>query len=329
MEPRQITAQRVMLETLEKHQIKLYLLAFLIGSIIGIAVPEPILLEKAVEPAIGILLYSMFCQIPFHQLLKAFKNIRMMFSLMVLNFILIPLLVYGLISFLPDITPLRLGVYLVLLTPCVDYVIFFTKIGQGDHRLMLASTPLLLIAQILLLPFYLWLFMGDEAVGIISTKPFLNSFLWLIMVPLVLAAFSEFYAKKSGKVKIYINATAWLPVPMMAIVLFLVAGAESDRIYLHASLITQLIPIYIAFMIFVGLLAWFISQVFILNGKETRTLWFSGGTRNSLVVLPLALGLPTEEWATIAATVIVTQTIIELFGELVYIRVIPFLISKT
>lgn len=168
---------------------------FLIGSIIGIAVPEPILLEKAVEPAIGILLYSMFCQIPFHQLLKAFKNIRMMFSLMVLNFILIPLLVYGLISFLPDITPLRLGVYLVLLTPCVDYVIFFTKIGQGDHRLMLASTPLLLIAQILLLPFYLWLFMGDEAVGIISTKPFLNSFLWLIMVPLVLAAFSEFYAK--------------------------------------------------------------------------------------------------------------------------------------
>ena len=206
-----------MLETLEKHQIKLYLLAFLIGSIISIAVPESILVEKAVEPAIGILLYSMFCQIPFDQLLKAFKNIRMMLSLMVLNFILIPLLVYGLINFLPDITPLRLGVCLVLLTLCVDYVIFFTKVGQGDHKLMLASTPLLLIAQILLLPFYLWLSMGDEVVGIISTRPFLSSFLWLIIVPLALAVFSEFHSKKPGKGKVYLNATAWLPVPMMAI----------------------------------------------------------------------------------------------------------------
>lgn len=116
---------------------------------------------------------------------------------------------------------------------------------------------------------------------------------------------------------------------MMAIVLFLVAGSESDRIYRHAFLITQLVPIYIAFIVLAGLLACLISQVFILNVKETRTLWFSGGTRNSLVVLPLALGLPTEEWTTIAATVIVTQTIIELFAELVYIRVIPYLISKT
>ena len=318
-----------MLEILEKHQIKLYLFTFLIGSIIGILMaPGAITLEKAIEPTIGILLYSMFCQIPFQQLLKAFKQIHLMIALIVLNFIMIPLLAWGLISFLPNVTPLRLGAYLVLLTPCVDYVIFFTKMGQGDYKLMLASTPLLLIAQIILLPFYLWFFMGDGVVSIISTKPFLNSFLWLIIVPLVLALFSELYAKRSNKGKQYLNAITWLPIPMMAIVLFVVAASESDRIYHHLSLIAPLIPLYIAFMVIVGILAWFTSLIFGLNFKETRTLWFSGGTRNSLVVLPLALGLPTEEWVTLTTAVIVTQTIVELFGELIYIRIIPFLISK-
>ncbi|MEG0261375.1 MAG: hypothetical protein RR651_16045, partial [Lysinibacillus sp.] len=48
---------------------------------------------------------------------------------------------------------------------------------------------------------------------------------------------------------------------------------------------------------------------------------------NSLVVLPLALALP-ESWATLAAAVIVTQTIVELVGELIYMKVVPNFILK-
>lgn len=49
---------------------------------------------------------------------------------------------------------------------------------------------------------------------------------------------------------------------------------------------------------------------------------FSAGTRNSLVVLPLALALP-DPWSTLVAAIIVTQTIVELAGELLYIHLIP------
>ena len=110
-------------------------------------------LEKILEPAIAVLLYTMFCQIPFKQLLCGFQQKRFLLALMSVNFILIPLVIAGVYRFLPRSESIRLGIYLVLLTPCVDYVIFFTKVGKGDEKLMLASTPLLLLAQILLLPF--------------------------------------------------------------------------------------------------------------------------------------------------------------------------------
>ena len=42
---------------------------------------------------------------------------------------------------------------------------------------------------------------------------------------------------------------------------------------------------------------------------------------------PLALSLP-DQWVTITTTVIITQTLIELIGELFYIKMIPSLIKS-
>ena len=54
---------------------------------------------------------------------------------------------------------------------------------------------------------------------------------------------------------------------------------------------------------------------------EDKQIWIYG------ISLLLALALP-DSWATLAAAVIVTQTIVELVGELFYIRVIPKYILK-
>jgi ACR3 family arsenite transporter len=48
---------------------------------------------------------------------------------------------------------------------------------------------------------------------------------------------------------------------------------------------------------------------------------FSTGTRNSFVVLPLALALPPE-W-NLAVAVIVIQAFVEMLGMLTFIRVVP------
>ena len=50
---------------------------------------------------------------------------------MAVNFLAIPLLVAGLTLLLPADPMLRLGVLLVLLTPCIDYVVTFAHLGRA------------------------------------------------------------------------------------------------------------------------------------------------------------------------------------------------------
>lgn len=58
-----------------------------------------------------------------------------------------------------------------------------------------------------------------------------------------------------------------------------------------------------------------------LATKEGRALVFTGATRNSLVVLPLALVLPAA--FDLTPDVVVTQTLVELAGLPVYVRLVP------
>jgi ACR3 family arsenite efflux pump ArsB len=268
----------------------------------------------------------MFAQIPFLHLREAFANRQFTVALLTVNFIIVPVLVWLLSRLLPEHPPLLLGVYLVLLTPCIDYVIVFTHLGRGNARLVLASTPLLLLVQMLLLPMYLWLFMGEQAAQVMSAGPFLEAFLVLIVLPLGLALATEFWAKRQRSGAVWLESTAWLPVPLMALTLFLVVTTQVGRIEEHLSLVANAVPIYIAFMAIMPILARLVACAFRLDTQAGRALIFSAGTRNSLVVLPLALALP-DAWI-LASAVIVTQTLVELVGELIYIRLVPSVVFR-
>jgi arsenite transporter len=230
--------------------------------------------------------------------------------------------VWLLSKLLPDYPPLLLGVFLVLLTPCIDYVIVFTAMGRGNEKVILLSTPILFITQMLLLPLYLWLFMGKEAEGIVEPVPFLEAFFGLIVVPLGIAIAIQLFARKAPVGNKILDLSAWLPVPFMALTLFFVVSSQIGKLSTYIDLILKVIPIYIAFMIIMPIISRYIAKWFKLDIGSGRALIFSGSTRNSLVVLPLALALP-DNLSTSVAAIIVTQTIVELAGELIYIRLVP------
>lgn len=85
---------------------------------------------------------------------------------------------------------------LVLLTPCVDYVIVFTGIAGGAKARLLAATPLLMVLQVILRPVYLWLFAGVEAVRHIKPGPFVEAFVIIILIPLAAAASVQAVARR-------------------------------------------------------------------------------------------------------------------------------------
>ncbi|MCM3748467.1 arsenic resistance protein [Paenibacillus pasadenensis] len=313
-------------EKLERHQVPIYAAMLLAGAVAGLLQPGAgSLLEGSISALLAVLLYSMFSQIPFLHLRAIWDNKRFAAALLLVNFAAVPLLVWLLAGFLPDHPPLLLAVYLVLLAPCIDYVIVFTGLGKGDEKLMLAATPLLFAAQLVLLPCYLWLMLGSEAAGIIEAGPFVESFVVLIAVPLLLAVLTQLSGRRWEIGKRALEGAAWLPVPLMALALFAIMASQIGKAADQFSVIAPVIPVYIAFMALSPVLAGLAGRVFRLDAGAGRALAFSAGTRNSLVVLPLAFSLP-EEAAVIAAAAIVTQTIVELAGELVYVRALPRLI---
>lgn len=311
-----------MREYIEHNQVSIYAITIIIAIMIGLIVPAVHILNNALPLALGILMYSMFLQIPFADLKASFSNRRFMTALLVSNYIIVPLLVYCLIQFLPNQPAIIFAVLLVLLTPCIDYVIVFTQIGKGDAKLMLASTPLLFITQILLLPIYIWLMMGKDFLSSLSILPFIESFVFLIVIPFIAAILVQTFSAKNSIFHITHELSNWLPVPFMAMVLFIIIASQITPIALHYEQVIQVIPIYIAFMALMFPLNFLVGKVFKLKPESKRTLIFSAGTRNSLAVLPFALALPTE-MILITTSIIVTQTIVELIGELVYVKLTP------
>lgn len=315
-------------ETMEKQQTWFYVAALFVGAAIGLGNPNwGYVLNYTVSPVLAVLLYSMFVQIPFLQLKESWSDLRFMGALLVANFIAVPVVVWLLTLVFPQSPDVLIGVYLVLLTPCIDYVIVFTQLGKGNEKLMLAATPLLFVIQMILLPFYLWLLMGAEVAQVMRVGPFVEAFLFLIVIPLLLAIITQVFSKGRAGGERLMNRAAWLPVPMMALALIVVVASQIGKVYNDMAIIVNVIPIYVAFLIIMPWISRIIAQRFQLNAGAGRALIFSSATRNSLVVLPLALALPPE-WATIAAAVIVTQTMVELAGELIYIRLVPAVILR-
>lgn len=307
-------------DTLETRQIAIYFCAVVLAAVIALLIPGTTMLEAAINPALALMLYVTFLQVPLAELRRAFGQIRFLLALLLANFVVIPLLVAGLIQLMPDDPMLRLGVLLVLLTPCIDYVVTFAHLGRADARLLLAATPALLLVQMLLLPAYLSMFLGKDAAKLVQVGPFVHAFVWLIAVPWALAVGTQWWAAKSATGSRAASALGLLPVPATALVLFVVIAAVLPQLGPALGVALAVVPIYIAFALVAPLLGWLVARAFKLDTKASRSIAFSTGTRNSLVVLPLALAIPGA--VPILPAIIVTQTLVELLSELVYVRLI-------
>lgn len=307
-------------DKLENKQIGIYFATVALAALAALALPGTTALKPAVNPALAFMLFVTFLQVPLAELGRAFTNARFLGALLATNFIVIPLLVAGLLPFVPDDPLIRLGVLLVLLAPCIDYVVTFSHLGRADARLLLAATPVLLVAQMLMLPVYLGILLGIGAADLVQPGPFIDAFVWLIAVPLLLAVALQLWAARSQAGARTASALGLLPVPATALVLFIVVASVLPQLGQALDTALQVAPVYIAFALLAPPAGWLVARLFRLAAPAGRAVAFSGATRNSLVVLPLALAVPGA--VPLLPAIIVTQTLVELIAELVYVRLI-------
>lgn len=148
---------------LERQQVWIYLSAILAGLLVGsLWSSTHAVFETLLWPTLALLLFATFVQVPLLHVREAFADRRFVTAVLAGNFVILPMLVWGMVQFLPNEPVLRLGVLLVLLVPCTDWFITFSQLAGGNVPRAIAVTPINLLLQLLLLPLYLWGMMGDD-----------------------------------------------------------------------------------------------------------------------------------------------------------------------
>lgn len=313
---------RAGVEWMQRRQVPLYLAALALGAAVGLlapAVAHPA--GAAVTPVLGALLYATFLGIPFADIGRGLRDARFLLAVLGVNFAAAPVVVWLLSRIVVHEPALLVGVLFVLLTPCVDYVIVFTGIAGGARERLLAAAPLLMLAQLLLLPLYLRLFLGAEAVAAVDLAPFVEAFLLLIVLPLAAAGLTQLAAARTRAGAVAGEAVLGAMVPLMALTLSVVVASQIAGVGARIGSLALAIPVFLTFaavMLPIGALAGRLAR---LDVPGRRAVAFSGVTRNSLVVLPLVLALPAA--FDLAPLVVVTQTLVELVLMVVLVRVVP------
>jgi len=310
----------------------LYLAAIVGAAAVGIFIPgmAPVF-GAAITPVLALLLFATFLGVPLVQIGPALRDGRFLLTLLLVNFVVVPGVVFGLSRFVAGDDALLVGVLLVLLTPCIDYVIVFTGLAGGARERLLAATPLLMVLQIVFLPLYLRLFAGVEAAAAIEVGPFVDAFLWLIVLPLVGAAIVHGFSRRPSTATITRGTTALAQqiervlasamVPLMMLTLAVVIASQIAVVRNELPSLLRIIPLYLLFAIVMLVVGLIVGRLAGLDTPAVRALVFSGTTRNSLVVLPLALALPDS--LALAPLAVVTQTLVELLVVVVWVALVP------
>ncbi|WP_201297010.1 MULTISPECIES: arsenic resistance protein [Halomonadaceae] len=309
-------------QTLEKYQVLVYLAFIAMGLALGTALPDRVdVLEALLWPLLGALLYATFTQVPLTQLRSAWRDTRFMVAAVVGNFLLLPFVAWGLASLFAAEPAVRLGMLLVLLVPCTDWFITFSHLGGGRAQHAIAFAPVSLLLQLLLLPFYLWLFLDQDLLVTVVQRELLLAFAGLILLPLLLAFVTETWAQGHRRREAGIERLGWLPVPLLSLVVFSIAATQVGGVADSLPLLGGLLLAFTGFLIAAALLARLLARVFGLPTSQGRVLAFSLGTRNSFVVLPLALSLPASY--ELAVVAIMFQSLVELIGMAIFLWWVP------
>ncbi|WP_098731024.1 arsenic resistance protein [Brevibacterium epidermidis] len=308
-------------------QVLVWFAGAVLGGILGVGITGFAgLAEAALTPCLIALLFLTFLELPFDSGLRALRDRRFLALVAGMNFVVVPAVVAGLIAVFDIADPIVPAVLIVLLCPCIDYVIAFTRAAGGAADQLLMLTPMLMIAQLLLLPVLLWAITGGRMSIDLPIRPLGEALLLLIVIPLIAAVLARTLARRQPRAGRIVESAAQLMDPVMALTLLVITASVIPVIADSAG---QLGTAALAFAVFAGVMTaagWILTRATQMAADQSRAMILSGVTRNSLVMLPLVRAI-TGEGSGPAA--VVTQTLVELIVLLILVRILPRLVPAT
>ena len=248
-----------------------------------------------------IMLYGIFLEVPLKNLKKSFKNIKFSSTSIIINFIWTPIFGYFLGNlFLNGNMDIFIGFFMLILTPCTDWYLIFTKIAKGDLNLSLSILPINLILQIVLLPIYLIIFFSSN--DTINYSNLVYSLIIVIVIPFLSAKITKLLL--NNKLKKITNFFSKYQIVFLALAVFAIFNSQGNQLFGHLnSVLTIFIPLII-FFIATTLIDLLLSEQIHLTYEEYASLTMTTLARNSPLALAIAINsFPNHELIIIALVI--------------------------
>ena len=249
-----------------------------------------------------LMLFGLFLEVPLGELKNSFKNVKFSLTSLIINFIWTPLFGYFLGTlFLNGNVDVMIGFFMLILTPCTDWYLVFTKMAKGDLTLSLSILPMNLILQIILLPVYLVIFFSSG--NAMDYTQLIYSIVIVIIVPFTVAQSVKLLMKNDLKEKIS-GLFASLEIWFLALAVFCIFASQGKLLFDNAdSVVTIFVPLILFFAsnMTIDLL---LSEKIGLTYSEYASLTMTTLARNSPLALAIAISsFPGHELIAIALVI--------------------------
>lgn len=263
--------------------------AALIGLLLGSVTPLASVSSSMIEVFLMMLLYILFLSVDLKQIKKAFLNIRFTATAIIINFCFTPLFGYVLGKvFFPNSLDIRIGLLMLLVTPCTDWYLVFTGLSKGNVELGMSILPLNLILQIILLPVYLLVLIGSEVT--MNVGSLLGSVAIVLVIPFIASYLTKSCTKDNPKFSIFLSEQGDnLQLLFLCLAVIVMFASEGKNLLDNPVLLAQMFVPLLIFFIVLFFIAQFAGKLLKFSKKDTIALNFTTLARNSPLSLAIAV----------------------------------------
>ena len=266
----------------------------------------PNLISLGVPIGLFAMMYPAMTNIRFNEVGRDVRSARQLLVLLGFNYLVAPFVMLGLANIFVSDPELHTGLVLYGLAPCIAMVIIFTYLAKGNAPMALVFVALNSVIQMMLIPVYARLLIGDVEFDVSVVA---QSVVLYLGLPLVLGVLTRYLVIRRGgeaamdRLKPGLTAMSILGLLFTLIVMFALKG---DLILRRPAIVIEMAIPMILFFLIMFFMVLFVGWRLRFSYADAVAVAFSATGRDFEIAIAIAITAfsPTVALATVVGPLI-------------------------